>query len=76
MKNMFGEAANKKIHDTNSSLQLKKLTTGKVQFLFFSSFFTDIGKIFILGQRLGTRLYFYEIWIFFSYLLISQDPKS
>ena len=45
-----------KICETNSSFHVKRRTTGKVQFLFFSSFFAIIDKIFILGGRLGTRL--------------------
>ena len=45
-----------KIFETNSSFHGKQRTTGKVQFLFFSSFYAIIDKIFILGGKLGTRL--------------------
>ena len=45
-----------KIFETNSSFHMEQGITGKVQFLFFKSFFTSIEKNFILGGRLSPRL--------------------
>ena len=45
-----------KIFETNSSFHEKGHTTGKVQFLFFRSFFASINQIIILGGKLSTRI--------------------
>ena len=42
-----------------SSFHMKSCTTGKVQFLFFMSFFPSINKIFNLVGELGAGLTFY-----------------
>ena len=45
-----------KIYETNVSVSMKYRTTVKVQFQFLNSFLLVWNKIFILGERLGTRL--------------------
>ena len=42
--------------------------------LYFSGVFPNIDKIFILGRRLSTRLWFYQVLRFSWYFLISSDP--
>ena len=48
------------ISETNSSLNVKWYT-GKVLISVLQEFFASINKIFILAERLDTRLSFYEI---------------
>ena len=56
-----------KMFETNSSFHVKYHPTRKIRFLFFSSFFGRIDKIFILGVRLGTRIQFNQVFIIFWY---------
>ena len=41
----------------------------------FQELFASIDKIFILGVRLSTRLWFYEVLRFSWFFLIFWDPK-
>ena len=40
-----------KIFETNSNFHVKQRITGKVQFLFFNTFFASINKIFFFSQK-------------------------
>ena len=50
-------------HEQNISC--KTVHYGKSSISIFEKFFAIIDKIFNLGERLGTRLKFYEVLIFF-----------
>ena len=53
---IFGSAIMGKIFETKSNLYVKQGTTGRVQFLFFTSFLVVLKKNSFLGGRLSTRL--------------------
>ena len=61
-----------KIFETNSSFHVKSTTGkghhGKSTISVFQEIFTSADKIFILGGRLSTRQWFYEVWIFSWYV--------
>ena len=59
----FGTSTHK-IFQKNSSFHVKQRTTGKVRFLFQESF-AIIDKIFFLGGKLGTSLYFHKVLTLF-----------
>ena len=44
-----------KIFERNCSFHVKQCTTGKVRFLFFTTFFANTNKIFVSGGGLCTR---------------------
>ena len=59
-----------KIFETNSSFHVKQWTMGKVQFLFFRSFFASTDTVFNFWRGLNTRQYLCEVLRFSWYLLI------
>ena len=60
-----------KIFEINSSFHIKHRTTGKVQFLFFRSFY----QIYHFGSKTGDLAIIYEVLTFSRYFLISKNPK-
>ena len=58
---MFPESIIRKIFETNSSFHEKQRSTGKTKLLFFEELLGSIHTIFILAERLGTGLSFYEV---------------
>ena len=49
---------------------------GNILISIFQHFFPSISESFILGERMGARLQFYEVLRFSWPFLISEDPKS
>ena len=56
VKKMFSETNPDKIFERNSSFYLKIIHNGKSSISIFKGFGASIDKIFILEERLGTKL--------------------